>query len=1056
MKEELNGSIPENFPKTINEALRQLQICIVENSLKSPIVHPLHIGPRRSIREEGIEQGKLLAKAWRVNQLKIMIEVSSTPTFEVVPKSVNPLSVDRQIDLFNNKTLFQFYNESSVEGERNQNLSENLYHEFLPIFVSSFVNIEGLFGTGVFGKSSLMQTKAELIKNLPGSETIINDIIQYLETNAQKIHALQNYLQGEVQRQSQELSQNPEKIPDFMQKVISQLDFITPAMGWVKEGLVFALKSSVVAFLTLKYLQPYINWFPSITHPLFSAAVLFLSFVGVKFSQDTAIPFLKKSVSTAWEWIKAVSGIQEYSTNAPMECLLNLLDLSLESELGAINQIPFLDNQTLFCSYMQSTFNAVEEMSYNLANFSSRLNQLTPPYKTQANLSVMALNMLFYFNSDVMRILPQELLRSANHPQFLSAVRQYLTAYKLTLDDAGKNYKGKKELVHSGDTGYESYLKAEVVKTNRALYFSSDSSVGQCLGRNQQAFRLTPESIVPYEKIDPEASAKNLEMIVNKSKAFSERKKRSQEKLYPIVFDLQKAKKNVLFHEKDLEKFAITLLSSYEVVVEGFQMAEALTSANLGLNLEEDHWLRGTKERPRSIFTSRLFQDALSFLENTFHSLVALGQPTEDLRDLNSLKLMQKEFLETNMANLPPFWLIDKLRQRTRTLAENIIKRKLNVNGALSFVFSDLKLNPKFQVPVIIWTKMKSDLLENYGENARGVQQLLETSPLLYLTGEGNRLLFASPELRGSQFSFWVINALEKASIDYHSMYIDQLRRRETLNMPIPQSITNRMPYMQQHITDQNVEQGEAPKVAPIYPSQRWMKPNEASTEIDQETGLAPVDYNPDNTNLSPQDALHYYGERLPEGVRNQIQQQYPGQVPFRAGVSQQSTSPLSIQSPPQMQQQQQNFLPMLMAPPVEEEQQLQQQPLQQPAQGTNAEAEQPIMVGVDSSGASRSLSGGSNVYDNQFSDRIRQQADESRQRVQEWQQNAPNPLPNPSGQPYVNPINAGYNPMIAPQDNGSFDWGTAAKIGGGAALGAGLLGYALSNRDKKKRGGRK
>ena len=1039
-------TLPPHFPRTVNEALRQLQICIIENNITITPDHPLKvINTGYSIREEG----ELLAKAFAVNELNKKLKLASTPTFDIVPKSSNPQAVDRQIDLFDNKTLFQFYNESGTEGERNEQLSEKLYHEFLPIFVSSFINIEGLFGTGVFNQNRLMQTKASLIKKLPGSEAIVNDIVQFLETNSQKIHALQTYLEKEVQRQSQELSQNPETLVDFIGERIKSLDFITPAIGWVKDGVLLALKSSIVAFLTLRALQPYINMFPSITHPLFNGAVVYLSFLGVKFAQDSAIPFLKKSLSTAWEYLKSIAGIREYGIDAPMECLLNLLDLSLNSELGAINQIPFLDNRALFCSYMQSTFNAVEELSYNLANFGSRLNQLVPPYETQTNFSVMVLNMIFYFTSEVMRVLPQELLRTANHPRFIEGVKDYLNTYKAVLDDIGKNYRGTKELRHDAETGYERYLQSEVAKRATTIHCSANSAIGQCLGGKAYSFRLMPQDIIPYQEIDTEATARQLELLVNRCKDFSDRKKRSQEKIYPVVHELQQTKKNALFHEKDLEKYALTLLSSYEIVVDGFQMAKALSSANLGLNLEEDRYLKGINESPRSIFTSRLFQDALSFLENTFHSLVAIGNSTDDLRDLNSLKHLQKEFLETNVFTLPPFWLISKLRGRIREIAQAVINRDLNVNGSISFAFTDLKLNPKFQVPVIVWTKMKTDLLEKYGENAREVQKLLETSPLLYLTGEGNELLFASPELRGSQFSFWVINALEKASMRYHNVYIDQLRRRQAINMPIPKSVTARMPYMQQYLEDQAVPEGEAPRVAPLYPSQRWIQPQQASQIVDDKTGLAPIEYNPEGTNLSPQSSMQYYGQNLPEGVRRQIQQQFPQQraltgIPKEPQVG----APISQNS---SQLQQQNALPILMDQPMEE--QAQQSPSQE-GQEVDSGVEQPVMVGIDTSGASRSFSGGSNVYDNQFSDNLRQQAEESRQRVQEWQQNAPSVFPQPSGQPYVNPINQEFNPMIVPQERSSFDWATTAKIGAGAALGAGLLGYALSGN--KKRGRRK
>ena len=133
------------------------------------------------------------------------------------------------------------------------------------------------------------------------------------------------------------------------------------------------------------------------------------------------------------------------------------------------------------------------------------------------------------------------------------------------------------------------------------------------------------------------------------------------------------------------------------------------------------------------------------------------------------------------------------------------------------------------------------------------------------------------------------------------------------------------------------------------------------------------------------------------------------------------------------------------------EEEQINEQPQLIPEQQLSqqvSENQQPLMIGVDANGKSFSFSGGSS-QDRPLANELSQEADQSRRQV-EAMQNQPSGFPSGNNQPYTNPINQNYNPIIPPDPQ--FPWGKALAIGGGAALGAGLLAYGLSGSNNKRK----
>jgi hypothetical protein len=240
----------------------------------------------------------------------------------------------------------------------------------------------------------------------------------------------------------------------------------------------------------------------------------------------------------------------------------------------------------------------------------------------------------------------------------------------------------------------------------------------------------------------------------------------------------------------------------------------------------------------------------------------------------------------------------------------------------------------------------------------------------------------------------------------------------------------------------------------PIQPSQRYVMPNNPSRAIDPNTGLSQAQYDPDNRGVAAQDAPYYYQDRLPEGVQNQLAGRSQLPSPQQIGQANQVNQPMNqnMQAPNrQVQEQPQNLmmLPMNVGQNQMNEQNMQPQLL--PEQQSNQsvpENQQQVMVGVGENGNSFSFSGGAN-QDEQFANQLSDAADQSRREVASMQ-NQPSGLPSGNNQPYVNPINQNYDPIIPPDPE--FPWGKALAIGSGAALGAGLLAYGLSSGNNKRK----
>jgi len=250
-----------------------------------------------------------------------------------------------------------------------------------------------------------------------------------------------------------------------------------------------------------------------------------------------------------------------------------------------------------------------------------------------------------------------------------------------------------------------------------------------------------------------------------------------------------------------------------------------------------------------------------------------------------------------------------------------------------------------------------------------------------------------------------------------------------------------------------------------IQREQSYIQPNRGSSRINPKVGLAPTDYDPDNIGLSPEDAYRYYGNSLPEGIRNQIRSRIEGnqlqgkeiQNPNMGGMLNAPNQNLSSSQQNISSNSNQNNMSLIpyMLPDSNMENSMEDQKNMDVIENPNVEnpnvLKNPIQIGVNSEGRSISMGGGGNQlpYDETGAfNRMWPDLESGNRRLEEMGQG--NSFPNGPQNPYFNPMNQQYNPEIP---ESTFPWGKATAIGGGVALGASLLGYLLSDKNKKKTG---
>jgi len=1034
------SSYPSDWPRiTLKNVLEEFRWFVINNNID---IKP-RSGRRLVAQTPDIsDQADLLVKAFVANRIAKAIENRQESRYTVVPKNFDPNFQNQQINIFSNQTLFQLYEKINVMSVENQKASEALYNEFLPIFATSFVGSQKLFGREYF-----VNAKKAFIKQLPGVASVLDASEAFLEQNQAKINELNEYLKNEVLKNKAEFDQNRGLIPGFIQNIMQNAqNLFSNYIGDYQGVKNYVLVSTIVSaglFLALSGAGYIAVGFAS------GAAVTFLSFVGVAFMKNSVLPFLEKMVNSLWEGLQSLIRVGNYDPSSPMNYLLQTLEFSLKVERNALFKFDNLRDKIQFGGFVNQVYEILQNTSHDLTSFRENVNKVVPEAVGQANFSVMSLNMMCFLNSQAFQILPSKILKSSDHDQFEEAVKDYLQTYKTALANAGQDFEGVKEISYSNETAYSRFLKTKSIYLN----FAENSPVGQVFNRATR-FKLERQDILPYEDMNPSLIAKNLKSLVDAANNLSNDKKLFEGKMRPVFQELHASFDKPL-RKLEKEQFVNAFISSYEIVRYGFSLARSTKDANQQINTSQKKWLNATQEDPRSIFNSRLFNDSMNFLANTAFAFSTTNAPNaqELLRLVDELKSLKDDYLSSDILILPSSEAISELHEQVLAIIDSI-----DSYPAIAFPgLVELEKNKSLFIPSVIWMSMKANLRR---ENEGDASQLLEisnASKLVYLTDQDLDVFFDSPDLRGGMFSVWTVNALENIARRYSNEQLKQFLGYASARSAANQSISfkdlsliSKFPFLRM-LSGQQQKPRQVPESqngqATIPPQQQFVKPNEPSREVDPRTGLSQAQYDPENRGLSPEQARIYNQSQLPQGRQNLAIEPPPMAAMGQNNQNSQMSPMQNVQSN-QMQPETSAFQMPLMG--IEEESSQVMQPQLLPAdQMANAsqEAEGKVMLNVGADGRDYSSSIGAN--DQQFSNEVSNSAADARQEVQSRRNESSN-FPNLGQGQFQNPINQGYNPAV--QEQPQMPYTGALAIGAGAALGAGLLAYGLSGSDNKRK----
>ena len=965
--------------------------------------------------------------------------------YQVVLNS-NPLAAERQIDIFANQTLFQFFDRKKKDSKQDSQRADGIYYDFLPIFISSFLSTERLLQKE---GEKLRAAKMQFIEQMPFARILFEEFEEWISTNQAGIKKLHDYLEEETRKNVALLENDPQALTTFMEETFKKGkalfdQYVQEPTGGYLEGMKsWALSSSVITGGMLIAFAKYgvfaaagIVGFV----PLMIGTVL-LSCVGAALLQEMGTPFLKTLIHTLWENFQNLLQVGDYGEAGPARFLLKTFEAAFLNELRAFDQFEETQHRLSYTFYMQELFEVMSHLQKNLLSFREKIHSLIPNTTKEANFSVMALNMFCMLSKDLFVLVPQEILQDVKNPHFLGSIEEYLLSYKQALEMATQDFQGESRIEYGYETPYSRFLKARAEEGKIVVRFAPSSKVGRFFDSKEVAFAITPEQIVPFQNIHPKQIATNVQSLLETSRQLLKKRERFEHDLRGTLQKTELAFKQPLNSKNKHQTYG--LISCFEIVRYAFSLTKMLNdSEHLDVSAEMSQYLSATQASGGSILSSHLFHAALSSLRKTAEFASALEVPEGKtlLRLLKEISGIQEEFLGSGILHYPSFALWQEIKKALFTLLDTGI----NEHPMIAYpILVEFDVNKGLFLPLIIWNGFKQSLLNAYGEDAIELVPMLNDSKILYLTNTEDTILFTSPETRGFAVSPFLVEAMHQVVREYTNQELGQFlgrlsSRMQELNAAESAPLRYQLPFMrplQERQPNRSIE--NAPYEIPLQ--QSYMQPQSASNRVLPDLGLSPRAYDPDNLGLSPEDAYVYYGDRLPEGVRNAI----------RSSVRQmEEGAPIenaAARSNPQRSSQQASssnamLLPIGAAPAVETQ-----------SEAAQVAAEAPIQIGVNAQGETTSLGSTSETtpYDAEAGrERMLGEVQAGNRRLEDRGQ-GPSFPPGPNA-PYVNPINQQYDPNNIPENG--FSWGKAATIGAGAALGMGALAHLMKDKDEKKR----
>lgn len=1032
--------LPPSNERTNYFAIESLKNFIIDNqlSIEKSSSSIVNWDPRKA--------NDLLFMALCAQSVKDKIEQLENKNlkYSLVPRS-DPLS-SNLVNIFQNKTFFTAFGQKIIENQRNRNLAESAYWEFLPLFLASFVRHDGSQQDETFEKLRL-----DLLETLPGAKVVYEDLKKWMDVNQKSIQQLDKWLDEETKKNLTNLQNSTQGITSFIEEISKKAmdkinTFVSPVSNLLDGTKEYLLISSVLSGGLLITLAKYgvINSGMGFVGNLVGSVILSFS-VGALW-MGYAKPYIQGLISKAIENYRYYF-TEEYSKTSPNNYILKILMSAFNNEIGAFEHFKDLPEKLQFTNYLQDFFQTAEVSKNNLMIFPNRIFQLIPNSMENGQFSVLALNFFYMLNKEVFQLVPSEILQRASHPLFKEAVKEFLNSYISELQRQEGNFEGKKTLEYDQETPLSRYLRDQADRGAITLSFVQESAIGKLLERSSH-FPIDQDQIIPYKQLNTEVLADNVSSIQDCFKEILVKRDLMTARLNPIFQKISENYDTTQLDQNNTNQAIQGLVNSFQILRIGFEMSTNMIQINdYALMPRYSSYLQGSHEDASSILTSPVIADMMKVLKKTADYATAMGyeEGMQVERSLKELQTIIDDYIAHGYYSLPPTKLWSDLKNNLLPIIQEIDKGKSTLAYPMLIEFSQ---NNNILMPMLSFEMFKEHLFSLYGEEGGLVIQTLNNAKISYLTGENLSLYFFDAVNRGFSLSSSSLNALEKVAKNFQNKKLNHFMGR------IERLQSNMLLSQERDMLNRNPQWNRQSRPIRLHPGQNYIRPYQNQRELpygtvpqnSQNVGVntnqnipqgVTGEFNPqqlgdpstisaNNANAIPQNNLQQnipinQGEGNIQTNPNNMQGNIPMNPNISQGINPSKNIPIS-----QSKEEENNLnMPIPIFMPENEEEAIREQNME-----NRIREEQMIMQDVSGKNYSAPISNNINEELDPFNNESNQSSFPS------------------GGGIYPNPLRRAYEEQ-APQDLPQpFPWGKAAGIAGGVALGAGLLGSPFKDKD--------
>lgn len=961
---------------------------------------------------------------------------------ELARKQTPGIPQDRA-SVFDNTTLFRYYKNQKEKFSNNQQISEDLYQQFLPLFLTSYLADAANLN---YGRSFFVQRKLDAIREiLPGIDRVYGELDAFLISKGRELAKLETFFRESAKKQ--EFLE-----AGFLEQLRSQVsEIISGPISMIGES---ALTAAIVGIGIMGYTR--------------SPTLAVIGGMAISaFWMTQGKPIVKDIFSTAQEAIKNLLGIG-YSPSSINDYILDLFKVALKTEvkLSQSDRQGELELQHLFSNalFLQEEFSILRNSRYSLFEFKNRLHMLLPNALKNVNFSTMILNLFFKFNEPLFLSAPGKLLKNTQHPLFLRALQNYCQTYSQIINEEKEKFLQDGHVEEECDLNpgrlspFRDYLVQRAKDGGLILSFHRNSTVHRFL--NAQDALLENTLYMPLEEsqiVQPGVSPNNIRAFLRTINEGLSIEDQFLGAIRPVVL---RARRLMTPHSSHLKIFDQGLKSSYFLLRYALDTArrlENLSSSEI-LSSRADTWLSSTNETGQSIFLSPLFRESFSLLMRTAELAASSGIPEgqEAFRILVYIQGTVDRYLRHGNLGIIPLQRLQELENAIKALLQ-----KGEQEPQIIFpIFMENERNQTIQLPFAVWAFGQESLASEMGRNDSAVAlRDGNSSNIVYLSNQAMELFFTSQAGRGFALSPMVMNILEQALKQNYDQvaiqFLGVMNERDQARLRSIQQPERFLPNLDQirESVNRSMARRRGQPLA-LMPPDQVNSPLQQAPEMQQQDSLAPNRGQPGSIqqmeSIPQAMASPSQSQLQPQSQSAQMNQQQ--QMP--RGMSQQPQAPIGVQDqslrPQGEEQQQSQMVPLMMGGQSQmqqssmqeapEQQMMEEQPIQQPQPVSEPQGRNFVMMGAN--GSSGSFSGGGG-----YDDAVDQPP------VQEPSSQRMPPIGPPPNRAYRGPMNMDDFQQYQEEINQpqGFPYGKAAAIGGGLMLGAALLSQ-LMKKDEKKR----